>query len=353
MTKEPSERKPHVVQSDEYKTYVLNEWMKSNKTQLAFVEDYNKRPWVQENPGAREIERSNLSRWAKLARENPDRFPGLKSEMPESSNKPRTVHSDKYKTYVLSEWRESGKSQLEFAADYNKRPWVQENSRARKINHRNLRNWAKVARENPGRFSGLESEMPESSGELRADHSGHSADGQGAYEQAVAGLDPSDIQDLWELVDAQLVDPPFMNPSAYSADGPSETHDTQVSYAPYPEGPFSYGQESGQGPYDVAGGAYAMPQGMGQLTVAAPTNPSAAYAAPDPFGSGQSGGQGGWPPGVAVSTYPVNFFAGEVRQYNAWSAGDHNNTSGPSAGYQQPAPAAQNKDKGKTKGQRR
>lgn len=61
---------------------------------------------------------------------------------------------------------------------------------------------------------------------------------------------------------------------------------------------------------------------MGQLTAAAPAadlpNPYAPYASavPDPYASGQSGGQGGWLRDMAVSTYPSNPHAAEAGQHS-------------------------------------
>lgn len=124
--------------------------------------------------------------------------------------------------------------------------------------------------------------------------------------------------------------PSSMNPSAY--------------YAQYLANPSPYGQEDGQGFSYAPGGVAAMTQGMEQLTVEASANlyaTHAAIAAPDQYGTSQSGGPGEWPPGVDVFPYVVNPVRG-AGQYNVLPA---NSTSGLPTGYQ-PAPAAQNMGQG-------
>ncbi|MES4885237.1 hypothetical protein ABVB69_32715 [Streptomyces sp. NPDC000349] len=147
----------------------------------------------------------------------------------------------------------------------------------------------------------------------------------------------------------------FHAPSGYTARneaGPSSMNPSSAyyDYAPYPAHPSSYGQPYGQGSY--AGGMDAMTQEMQELTVAAATNPYATHAAiatPDPYATSRYGGQGGWPPGVAVSPYTVNPIRG-ADQYNALPA----NTPAPPTSYQ-PAPTAQNTrtSTSKAKGPRR
>ncbi|MDQ0408783.1 hypothetical protein ABVB69_38910 [Streptomyces sp. NPDC000349] len=146
----------------------------------------------------------------------------------------------------------------------------------------------------------------------------------------------------------------FHAPSGYTARneaGPSSMNPSSAyyDYAQYPAHPSSYGQPYGQGS-SYAGGMAEMTQGMQELTVAAATNPYAMHAAtatPDPYATSRYGGQGGWPPGVAVSPYTVNPIRG-ADQYNAQPA----NTPAPPTSYQ-PAHTTHNTHTSKAKGPRR
>ncbi|MER8069118.1 hypothetical protein ABTZ59_12610 [Streptomyces sp. NPDC094034] len=351
MPKSPSEKKR--VFSPEQKTAVLKEWIKWHEgggNQQGFVDDYNKRTGVRENP-RKQITKWLISDWLAAARENPKKFPDLKSDLPEAPKKNHSNLSKEEKGSALNElvkWQESGRTWADFIDDYNKRTGVRGNPK-KQITEPTLSKWVKAAAENPEKFPGLESGTQEALKKFRARHacgSRHSTNGKKPYDQAVAYPLPSDMADLYDIVSSQLE-------SELAADTSSINPPPDYAYPSYYG--QEYGQEYGQDSSYAAGGTYAMPQGM-EPTFAAPTNPYATYAAsaaPDPYGTSQSSGQGGWQQGVAVSTYPpVSPYAAEAGQYNAWVTNEHQ-TSGPSTGYQPHAPTAHNQGERKTRGQKR
>ncbi|WBB58550.1 hypothetical protein O7599_23295 [Streptomyces sp. WMMC500] len=120
--------------SIQQKTDLVNEWVGSGLSQREFVQQY-----IPRYPGG-QIALHDLKRWAREAKNNPERFSGVDPETLRAAYN-RTSRSREERADVLNEFRASRLSQEKFVKKYNG-----ENP-DRKISQPRLSEWLKEARE--------------------------------------------------------------------------------------------------------------------------------------------------------------------------------------------------------------